>query len=155
MQIDRETDLFVAVPLDYADAKAVGVPVGRNADGSLFAEKQIVYFKKKPRYKGEVLICIKNGEEGEALALATLWQIKPVSSFSEAEWGICVGRKRKRGFGGFLREIRPVIPFNLPVTKPFDVVLTVSGAIFPYPQYMVIGAEGARLIQRKLQSQKK
>ena len=80
--------------------------------------KSIEVRSRYTNYRGELMICassqpkMKGLESGVALCLVELYDVRPVSSFTEQDWAATMIPKNERpteGFGWLLRKPRRVV----------------------------------------------
>ena len=159
-------DCYKALSVHQPYADLLVTPVGKDAEGKYFAEKQIEVRKRATKHRGDLLICASAKPEiplhksGCCVGLVELYGVKRVSEFTEEDWKkTCIPEgerdRFKDGFGLLMRNPRRVVEMPVKGRLGFFKVMVSKGDITEYPRQMVIGEEGWKLIQRKLQSPKK
>lgn len=94
------------------------------ADAIADGEKTIEVRSRNTKYRGDILICSSKTPEyptlscGTTLALVELYDVKPVSEFTDADWEKTRIPREKRktfakGYGWLLRNARRVIEYPM------------------------------------------
>ena len=137
-------------------------PTWRAEDGTLMGEKSIELRSKSTKYRGDVLICASKKPEvagmksGCALGLVELYDVKPVSEFTEEDWQATCIRPEERGnfrgeYGWLMRNPRRVI--EVPISGKLGLFQAKFPAdtIIEYPRAMMMDAEGWAVVRRRLE----
>lgn len=118
------------------------------ADLIVAGDKTIEVRSRATRYRGDVLICsaskpvLPDMLAGSTIGFAELYDIKPVSEFTEDDWEHTRIDRTARlfirnGYGWFLRNTRKVIEFPVRAKAGFRNVTFTKGEIIEYPTHII------------------
>lgn len=133
----------------------------RDDSGNVYGEKSIEVRSKNTVYRGEVLICssvhpeMPGVESGVTLGFVELYDVKPISEFTDEDWDKTRIPEEKRGeitkgYGWLMRNPRRVV--ELPTRGQLGIFTLVfdKGDIIEYPRRLVIDEKSWKLIQKQL-----
>lgn len=117
-------------------------------DGVAYAEKSIDIRSKNTPYRGDVMICgVDNNNvisygQTSTLGLVELYDIKPVSDFTDDEWARTLlsdetRQKIKGGWGWFFRNPRTVLEFPVRSTLGINTLVYTKDVVIEYPQSVI------------------
>lgn len=121
-------------------------------DGITYGEKCIEVRSKNTPYRGDLMVCssakpeIPGYENGVTLGLVELYDVKPISEFTAADWEQTriPPEKRKaitKGFGWLMRNPRRVIEFPIKGQLGIYNLVYSKDVIIEYPRAMVLDKE--------------
>jgi len=107
-------------------------------------QKKIEVRSKNTTYRGDLLICssqkpiIDGCISGATLGLVELYDVKPISEFTEDDWDATridleTRAKIKGGWGWLVRNPRPVIEFPIKGQLGIYSLIYTKDTIIPYP----------------------
>lgn len=156
-------DRFKALTVKQPYATRLIRAAYRDEYGIAFAEKSIEVRTKTTNYRGDLLICsakspvIPGMESGVTIGLVELYDVKPVSEFTEQDWAdTCIPESERatfsNGFGYMLRNPRRVI--EMPCNGQLGIYnfVTPKGDITEYPTICHVDERSWRIIQRKIRN---
>lgn len=165
MQIDKkdynpeehEIHKCLTVKQPYADY--LTIPTWQDEEGMFHADKEIEVRSKNTSFRGDLLICSSKKPEfptrlsGVMCGLVELFDVKPISEFTEQDWALtCIpeNERPKKGFGWLMRNPRRVI--EIPVNGQLGIynIILMQGDIVEYPRVMKIDEKGFKQILKKL-----
>ena len=166
MQIDRKEynpeihDLFHALTVKqpYADLLTEAVA---NINGEYIAEKPIEVRTRNTKYRGDVLICSSAKPvdpwgrhlAGVTCGFVELYDVKPVEEFTPEDWAqTCIpeNQRPRTGYGWKMRNPRRVV--EMPIKGQLGVygLVVPKGDITEYPREMALGADGWKIVKKKI-----
>lgn len=167
MQVDKKDynheqhDVFKALTIRQPYADLLTEIVRMDETGAYYAEKTIEVRTRNINYRGDLLICSsakpvdpwKRHPAGVTCGFVELYDTKPVSEFTPEDWAAtCIpeNERPRKGYGWLMRNPRRVV--EMPVKGQLGIynIIVPKGDITEYPRNMVIGADGWKLIQRKI-----
>lgn len=151
---DRFKALTVKQP--YADAL---VTAAYNDGGHVFAQKSIEVRSKNTTYRGDILVCssqnpvIAGRQCGVMLGFVELYDVKPISEFTEEDWFNTrisqeVRANITKGYGWLMRNPRRVVEFPISGQLGIYNLIYTKGDIVEYPRSIVIDKESWQIIQK-------
>lgn len=154
---DRFQGLSVKQP--YADLLTEAVAVLDN--GEYVADKTIEVRTRNTNYRGDVLVCSSakpvdpcgRHPAGVTCGLVELYDVKPVEEFTPEDWAAtCIPEKQRprTGFGWLMRNPRRVVEMPVKGRLGFYPVIVPKGDITEYPRQMALGAEGWKIVKKKI-----
>lgn len=154
---DRFQGLSVKQP--YADLLTEAVAVLDN--GEYVADKTIEVRTRNTNYRGDVLVCSSakpvdpwgRHPAGVTCGLVELYDVKPVEEFTPEDWAAtCIPEKQRprTGFGWLMRNPRRVVEMPVKGRLGFYPVVVPKGDITEYPRQMALGAEGWKIVKKKI-----
>lgn len=154
---DRFHGLSVKQP--YADLLTEAVAVLDN--GEYVADKTIEVRTRNTNYRGDVLVCSSakpvdpwgRHPAGVTCGLVELYDVKPVEEFTPEDWAAtCIPEKQRprTGFGWLMRNPRRVVEMPVKGRLGFYPVVVPKGDITEYPRQMALGAEGWKIVKKKI-----
>lgn len=128
--------------------------------GVVYAEKSIEVRSKYTPYRGDLMICsakkpdLPEYQNGVTLGLVELYDIKPVSEFSDDDWEKTriSFEKRKlitKGYGWFMRNPRKVVEFPIKGQLGIYNLVYTKDCITTYPAKVVIDKNGYNLLNER------
>ena len=163
----EEHEVFPALSVKQPYASLLIETERFDENGMRHAAKEIEVRSRPVKFRGDLLICSSAKPDdlwhrfpaGVALGFVELYDVKPVSQFTKADWeatAIPVSeRERYEGcFGWFFRNPRKVI--QMPAKGQLGIfnIYYEKGDIMPYPQYLELGSDGWKKIQAKINGNK-
>ena len=156
-------DRWRALTVKQPYANDLVTKASEDENGMTYAVKTIEVRSKSTSYRGDVMICSSANpvypgmESGVTLGLVELYDIKPVSEFSEEDWDktrIPIEKRKniKKGYGWLMRNPRRVVEY--PVKGQlgiFNLVYT-KGEIVQYPRKMKVDEKGWKEIRQKIKT---
>lgn len=154
---DRFQGLSVKQP--YADLLTEAVAVLDN--GEYVADKTIEVRTRNTNYRGDVLVCSSakpvdpwgRHPAGITCGLVELYDVKPVEEFTPEDWAAtCIPEKQRprTGFGWLMRNPRRVVEMPVKGRLGFYPIVVPKGDITEYPRQMALGAEGWKIVKKKI-----
>lgn len=154
---DRFQGLSVKQP--YADLLTEAVAVLDN--GEYVADKTIEVRTRNTNYRGDVLVCSSakpvdpwgRHPAGVTCGLVELYDVKPVEEFTPEDWAAtCIPEKQRprTGFGWLMRNPRRVVEMPVKGRLGFYPVVVPKGDITEYPRQMALGADGWKIVKKKI-----
>lgn len=113
--------------------------------------------------RGDMLICstqkhdFPNAQGGCTIAMAELYDVKPVHELTEKEWGLTRIQKSRRsdiqkGFAWLFRDIRRIIEYPAKSKNKIAYIKFNLDDIFIYPKYVIFDKEvGIDKVRRYLE----
>lgn len=165
MQIDKNEynpeihDKYKCLSVKQPYADLLTIPTWQDEDGKFQADKTIEVRSRNTNYRGEVLIVasakpvIPLRVSGATCGLVELYDVKKVEDFTEQDWiETCIpfAQRPRKGYGWLMRNPRRVIDMPVKGQLGFYDIIVPKDDITPFPQNMKIGAEGWKLIQKKI-----
>lgn len=155
-------DKFKSVCVRQPYADLLTKPTWRDDKGVWHSEKTIEVRSRKTNFRGDVLICASRNPEipgclsGCAVGFVEIYDIKPISEFTEDDWkATCIPEEERpnfeKGFGWLVRNPRRIV--EMPVIGKlgfFDIVVP-KGDLTEYPRSMALGKEGWDIVQSKIE----
>ena len=163
-EYDKEKhDRWRALTVKQPYANDLVTKASEDENGMTYAVKTIEVRSKSISYRGDVMICSSANpvypgmESGVTLGLVELYDVKPVSEFTEGDWDktrIPIEKRKKitKGYGWLMRNPRRVVEY--PVKGQlgiFNLVYT-KGEIVQYPRKMKVDEKGWCKIQQKIKT---
>lgn len=165
MQIDRKDynpdqhDVFKALTVKQPYADLLTRVVFRDESGEYHAQKTIELRSRNTNYRGDVLVCSSAKPElpgrlsGVTCGFVELYDTKPVEDFTPEDWAAtCIpeSERPRKGYGWLLRNPRRVV--EMPIRGQLGVynLIVPKGDITEYPREMALGADGWKMIQKKI-----
>ena len=156
-------DMYKGLTVKQPYADLLTKAVFRDEKGIYHAQKTIEVRTRKISYRGDILICssakpVLDGRlSGVTCGLVELYDVKPISEFTEQDWEhtcIPVNERPKKGYGWLMRNPRRVV--EMPVTGQLGLynIVVPKGDVVIYPQNMVIGKDGWEIIKKRLEQGK-
>ena len=156
-------DRWRALTVKQPYANDLVTKASEDENGMTYAVKTIEVRSKSTSYRGDVMICSSANpvypgmESGVTLGLVELYDIKPVSEFSEEDWDktrIPIEKRKNitKGYGWLMRNPRRVVEY--PVKGQlgiFNLVYT-KGEIVQYPRKMKVDEKGWKEIRQKIKT---
>lgn len=137
-----------------------------DADGTTYAVKSIEVRSRGTKYRGDILICssaapvIPGMESGVTLGLVELYDVKPISEFTEEDWDNTRIPRDKRsgitkGYGWMMRNPRRVV--EMPVKGQLGIynLVCMKDEIVEYPKAMYIDKKGWEQIKKSTRCRSK
>lgn len=166
MQIKKEEyneelhDKFRALCVKQPYADLLTRVVFLDESGEYHAEKTIEVRTRNINYRGDLLICssakpnnLPGRMAGVTCGFVELYDTKPVEEFTPEDWAAtCIPEDQRpnKGWGWFMRNPRRVV--EMPVKGQlglYDIVVP-KGDITEYPKEVKIGADGWKIIQKRI-----
>jgi hypothetical protein len=158
-------DRWRALTVKQPYANDLVTKASEDENGMAYAVKTIEVRSKSTSYRGDVMVCSSakpvypGMESGVTLGLVELYDIKPVSEFSDEDWNstrIPIEKRKKitKGYGWLMRNPRRVVEY--PVKGQlgiFNLVYT-KGEIVQYPRKMKVDEKGWEEIRQKIKTKK-
>lgn len=165
MQIDRKDynpdqhDVFKALSVKQPYADLLTRVVFRDESGEYHAQKTIELRSRNTNYRGDVLVCSSAKPElpgrlsGVTCGFVELYDTKPVEDFTPEDWAAtCIpeSERPRKGYGWLLRNPRRVV--EMPIRGQLGVynLIVPKGDITEYPREMALGADGWKMIQKRI-----
>lgn len=165
MQIDRkdynpelhEIRKALCVKQPYADY--LTIPTWQDEEGNFHADKEIEVRSRNTNYRGDLLICSSKKPElplrlsGVTCGLVELYDVKPISEFTEADWKLtCIPEKDRpsKGYGWMMRNPRRVV--EMPVNGQLGIynIIIPKDDLSEFPRYLKLDAKGIEQLKRKI-----
>lgn len=167
MQIDNKNyneelhDRFRALTVKQPYANDLVTPAYKDEDENVYAVKSIEVRSRRTQYRGDILICSSakpcypGMQSGVTLGLVELYEIKPVSEFTEEDWENTRIPSYKRemikdGYGWLMRNPRRVIEYPVKGQLGLYNLTYTKDTIIQYPQKVVIDKKGWKILQSKI-----
>ena len=167
MQIDKREynpelhDVFKALCVKQPFADLLTKVTYRDERGNYCAEKTIEVRSRNTNFRGDILICssskpvLPGRESGVTCGFVELYGVKPVSEFTAEDWAAtCIpdAERPTSGYGWLVRNPRRVV--EMPIRGQLGIydLIVPKGDITEYPRDMKIGADGWKIIQKRLQN---
>lgn len=165
MQIDKKDydpkqhDVFKALSVKQPWADLMTRVVFRDESGEYHAQKTIELRSQNTKYRGDILVCSSSKPElagrmsGVTCGFVELYDTKPVEDFTAEDWAAtCIpeAERPRKGYGWLLRNPRRVV--EMPIRGQLGVynLIVPKGDITEYPREMALGADGWKMIQKKI-----
>lgn len=162
MQIDKESnpgqrDVYKALSVKQPYADLLMRVVFRDDAGERHAGKTIEVRSRNTKYRGDVLICssafpvIPGHPAGVTCGLVELYDVKPVSEFTNDDWlHTCIPEHLRptSGYGWLMRNPRRVV--EMPVTGKLGFYEIPKEYITEYPVEMALGSDGWDIINKRI-----
>lgn len=165
MQIEKKDynpdqhDVFKALSVKQPYADLLTRVVFRDESGEYHAQKTIELRSRNTNYRGDVLVCSSAKPElpgrlsGVTCGFVELYDTKPVEDFTPEDWAAtCIpeSERPRKGYGWLLRNPRRVV--EMPIRGQLGVynLIVPKGDITEYPREMALGADGWKMIQKKI-----
>ena len=156
-------DRWRALTVKQPYANDLVTKASEDENGMTYAVKTIEVRSKCTSYRGDVMICSSakpvypGMESGVTLGLVELYDVKPVSEFTEDDWDstrIPIEKRKKitKGYGWLMRNPRRVVEY--PVKGQlgiFNLVYT-KGEIVQYPRKVELDEKGWEEIRQKIKT---
>lgn len=128
-------------------------------DAGFHAAKTIEVRSRSCNYRGDIVICssakpvIPGRISGAMLGIVELYDVKPISEFTESDWAAtCIPEKDRpqKGYGWMMRNPRRIV--EMPVKGQLGVynLIVPKDDVTEYPRHMALGDDGWKMIQDKL-----
>lgn len=152
-------DKYTALTVRQPYAQALLTPAYVDDDGVCYAEKSIEVRSRNIKYRGDIMICssakpvIPGYASGATIGLVELYDVKPISEFTDEDWEntcIPVNQRPQNGYGWLMRKPRPVV--EMPVKGQLNVytLIVPKDDITEYPNVCKMGKDGWAMIQKKI-----
>ena len=162
MRIDKENnpgqrDVYKALSVKQPYADLLTRVVFRDDAGERHAGKTIEVRSRNTKYRGDVLICssafpvIPGHPAGVTCGLVELYDVKPVSEFTDDDWlQTCIPEpvRPTSGYGWLMRNPRRVV--EMPVTGKLGFYEMPKDYITEYPVEMALGSDGWDMINKRI-----
>jgi len=167
MQIDKKNfdpvqhDIYKALSVKQPYADLLTRVAYRDEMGEFHAEKTIEVRSRNTNYRGDLLICSSARPvdplglhlAGVTCGFVELYDVKAVEDFTAEDWAAtCIPEKDrpKTGFGWMMRNPRRVVEMPIKGQLGFYDIVVPKDDITIYPQHLAFGADGFKLLQRKI-----
>jgi hypothetical protein len=167
MQIDKkyynpdQHDVFKALTVKQPWADLLTRVVFRDESGEYHAEKTIEVRTRNINYRGDLLICSSakpvdpwgRHPAGVTCGFVELYDTKPVEDFTPEDWAAtCIpeDQRPKKGWGWLMRNPRRVVEMPIKGQLGLYNLIVPKGDITEYPRNVVFGADGWKLIQKRI-----
>ncbi len=152
---------FFALSVKQPFANDLVTPAYKTEDGTAYGVKSIEVRSRNTSYRGDILICSSKSpvypgmQSGVTLGLVELYDVKPISEFTEDDWNntrIPIEKRPEiiKGFGWLMRNPRKVV--EMPIMGKLGIYKITFGkdTIIPYPSVVELDEEGWKKIQSKI-----
>lgn len=142
-------DRFKALSVKQPYANDLVTPTFKDENGVIYGMKSIEVRSRPTKFRGDLLICSSLNPKfpglycGFALGLVELYDIKPVSEFTNDDWDRTripfeIRTQINKGYGWLMRNPRKVIEY--PVSGQLGIwnLVYSKGVIITYPQQVII-----------------
>jgi hypothetical protein len=132
-----------------------------NINGEYIAEKTIEVRTRNTKYRGDILICSSAKPvdpwgrhlAGVTCGFVELYDVKPVEEFTPEDWAqTCIpeNQRPRTGYGWMMRNPRRVV--EMPIKGQLGVygLVVPKGDITEYPREMALGADGWKIVKKKI-----
>lgn len=171
MQVEKKDynpelhDVYKALTLRQPYADLLTRVVGRHENGMYFADKQIEVRTRNINYRGDLLICssakpvdpLGRHPAGVTCGFVELCDTKPVEDFTPGDWAAtCIpeDQRPKKGWGWIMRNPRRVVEMPIKGQLGLYNLIVPKGDITEYPRNVEMGADGWKLIQKRIKDGK-
>ncbi len=160
---DRFPALTVKQPyaselLEFKEKATFGIPPEFTVH--TIAKKSIEVRSRATKYRGDLLICssinpeIAGLESGVTIGFVELYDIKPVSEFTPADWeNTCIPEEKRKqikgGYGWLMRNPRPVIEYPVKGQLGIWNMVYTKGDIMEYPEAVFVDKESYKILNNK------
>lgn len=165
MQINRRDynpelhEVFKALTVKQPYADLLTRVTGRYEDGTFFADKRIEVRSKPTKFRGDILICssakpvLPGHESAVTCGFVELYDIKPVSAFTEEDWAAtCIPEEDRPtgGWGWLVRNPRRVV--EMPIRGQLGIynLIVPKDDITIYPQHLMLDDDGFAMVNSKI-----
>lgn len=137
--------------------------VRQDENGDFHAAKEIELRSRITHYRGDVLICSSAKPvdpwgrhlAGVTCGLVELYDVKPIEDFTPEDWdATCIPieerEKYRKGYGWLMRNPRRVVEMPIKGKLGFYNLIVPKDDITAYPQNVELGADGWKLLQRRI-----
>jgi len=153
----HEIHKALCVKQPYADY--LTKPTWQDMEGNFHADKEIEVRSRNTTYRGDLLICSSKKPEiplrlsGVTCGLVELYDVKPLSEFTEEDWKLtCIPEKDRpsKGYGWLMRNPRRVV--EMPVNGQLGIynIVIPKNDLTEYPRVLKIDEKGRELINKKI-----
>lgn len=133
--------------------------------GTTYGVKSIEVRGCNTSYRGPILICstdnpnIPGYECGATLGIVELYDVKPVSEFTDYHWDKTRVPKEKRGkikhgYGWMLRNPKRVIEYPIKAKRGIRDIVYTKGEILKYPNSVELDRKGWEIIKKQIRNGK-
>lgn len=142
-------DRFKALSVKQPYANDLVTPTFKDENGVIYGMKSIEVRSRPTKFRGDLLICSSLNPKfpglycGFSLGLVELYDIKPVSEFTNDDWDRTripfeLRMQINKGYGWLMRNPRKVIEY--PVSGQLGIwnLVYSKGVIITYPQQVII-----------------
>lgn len=167
MQIDKKDynpdqhDVFKCLTVKQPYADLLTRVVFRDESGEYHADKTIEVRTRNINYRGDLLICSSakpvdpwgRHPAGVTCGFVELYDTKPVEDFTPEDWAAtCIpeDQRPKKGWGWLMRNPRRVVEMPIKGQLGLYNLIVPKGDITEYPRNVVFGADGLKLIQKRI-----
>lgn len=167
MQIDKKDynpdqhDVFKALTVKQPWADLLTRVVFRDESGEYHADKTIEVRTRNINYRGDLLICSSakpvdswgRHPAGVTCGFVELYDTKPVEDFTPEDWAAtCIpeDQRPKKGWGWLMRNPRRVVEMPIKCQLGLYNLIVPKGDITEYPRNVELGADGWKLIQKRI-----
>lgn len=167
MQIDRKEfdperhDIFSALTVKQPYADLMTRAVYRDEYGAYHALKTIEVRTRSTKFRGDLLICSSMRPEvpgrlsGVTCGFVELYDVKPLEEFTPEDWDqTCIPPEERaqfrKGYGWMMRNPRRVVEMPCKGQLGIHRFVTPKGDIMEYPREMAMGADGWKIVQKKI-----
>ena len=167
MQIDKKDynpdqhDVFKALTVKQPYADLLTRVVFRDESGEYHADKTIEVRTRNINYRGDLLICSSakpvdpwgRHPAGVTCGFVELYDTKPVEDFTPEDWAAtCIpeDQRLKKGWGWMMRNPRRVVEMPIKGQLGLYNLIVPKGDITEYPRNVEIGADGWKMIQKRI-----
>lgn len=135
----------------------------KDDNGIVYGIKSIEVRSRNTTYRGDLLICSSAAPVypgmgcGVTLGLVELYNVKPITEFTDEDWACTRIPKEKRlkitkGYGWMMRNPRRVVEMPIKGMLGIYNLVYTKGEIVQYPQKMVIDKKSWEQIQKQIQN---
>lgn len=143
-------EAFKALSVKQPYASDLVLEAGWDDEGHTYGWKSIEVRSRPTKFRGDVLICsaaqpsLPDKICGATLGFVELYDVKPVSEFTAADWEVTripESERPRKGYGWMMRNPRRVI--ELPIKGQLGIFTLVmdAGDIVEYPQVIQLDHE--------------
>lgn len=158
-------DRWRALTVKQPYANDLVTKASEDENGMTYAVKTIEVRSKCTSYRGDVMICSSANpvypgmESGVTLGLVELYDVKPVSEFTEEDWDktrIPIEKRKKitKGYGWLMRNPRRVVEYPVKGQLGIYNLVYTKGEIVQYPRKMKVDEKGWEEIRQKIKDKK-
>jgi len=165
MQIDKKDynpelhDKYKCLSVKQPYADLLTVITFQDEEGNFQADKEIEVRSRNTSYRGDLLICSSKKPEiplrlsGVTCGLVELYDVKPLSEFTEEDWKLtCIPEKDRpsKGYGWLMRNPRRVV--EMPVNGQLGIynIIIPKDDLTIYPRYLTIDEKSREIIEEKI-----
>lgn len=167
MQIDKKDynpelhDVFTALSVKQPYADLLTQVSFRDNKGEYHAYKTIEVRSRNTKFRGDLLVCssakpvdpLGRHPNGVTCGFVELYDVKPVSEFTEKDWEeTCIPKNQRprTGYGWMMRNPRRVVEMPIRGQLGFYKLIVPKDDITEYPRNMAFGTDGWAIVQDKI-----